>query len=299
MSLRFRQLQAFHATVETGTVTGAAALLGISQPGVSNLLAQLEQHTRFKLFVRSRGRLLPTPEADVLFHEVDMVVRGLDHVSQAVQDLQNKQAGQLQVATQHSISFGFMPRLIAEFARDRPDLSISFQSQYSVKIQEWVRAGLFEIGVCELPLIHDGLDARVFHVETLLALPEDSELAQHDVLTPELLEGEPFLVMGPEHMTHRRTREAFHTAGVPWNTRVHSHLFKNLLGFVKEGMGVAILDPFALDFDFEGGFITRPFRPRIMIDMAVITTKVQPLSAVGLAFLERLNTALAHYETSA
>ncbi len=296
MSLRFRQLQAFHATVESGTVTGAAELLGISQPGISNLLAQLERETRFKLFQRSRGRLVATPEAEVLFQDVDTVVRGLDHVSQTVQDLQNKQAGQLQVASQHSMSFGFMPRLIAKFAQDRPDLSISFQSQYSAKIQEWVRAGLFEIGVCELPLIHDGIDARVFRIETLLALPESSPLAQHEVLTPALLAGEPFIVMGPEHMTHRRTREAFHTAGVPWNVRVHSHLFKNLLGLVKEGMGVAILDPFALDFDFEGGFVSRPFQPRIMMEMAVITTKVQPISTIGQAFLKQLDAALEPYE---
>jgi len=296
MSLRFRQLQAFHATLDSGTVTGAAEQLGISQPAVSNLLAQLEQQTRFPLFERSRGRLVPTPEAGVLFQEVDTMVRGLDHVMQAVQDLQNKQGGQLQVASQHSMSFGFMPRLIAEFARDRPDMSISFQSQYSTKIQEWVRAGLFEIGACELPLNPDGINARVFQVETLLALPADSPLLRHEVLTPALLEGEPFLVMGPEHMTLRRTQEAFHSAGIPFRTRVHSHLFKNLLSFVKEGMGVAILDPFALDFDFEGGFATRPFRPRIMMDMAVITSTARPLSMVGRAFLDHLDRALAPYE---
>ncbi|HHI71085.1 MAG TPA: LysR family transcriptional regulator, partial [Rhodobacteraceae bacterium] len=147
MSLRFRQLQAFHAIIETGTVTAAAALLGISQPGISNLLAQLERQTGVKLFRRVKGRLIPTPEANLLFQEVDTVVRGLDHVSQAVVDLQNKQAGQLQVATQHSMSFGFIPKLIAKFAKSRPDMSISFQSQYSAKIQEWVLAGLFEIGI--------------------------------------------------------------------------------------------------------------------------------------------------------
>lgn len=299
MSLRFRQLQAFHAVIETGTVTGAAALLGISQPGISNLLAQLERETRFRLFERSRGRLVATPEAEVLFHEVDTLVRGLDHVQQAVVDLRNKQGGQLQVASQHSMSFGFMTELIADFARDRPDLSISFQSQYSPKIQEWVRAGLFEIGICEQPIIHDGFDIRRFHVETRLAMPEDSPLAVHDVLTPELLRDVPFIVMGPEHMTHRRTREAFQTAGVPFKTRVHSHLLKNLLGFVKEGMGVALMDPFAVEFDHEGRFVTRAFAPRILLDMAVITTRARPLSEVGLAFLDRLNTALAPYEVSA
>jgi DNA-binding transcriptional LysR family regulator len=298
MSLRFRQLQAFHAIVETGTVTGAAEQLGISQPGISNLLAQLERQTRLTLFQRSKGRLIPTPEAGVLFQEVDTVVRGLDHVSQAVTDLQNKQGGQLQVASQHSMSFGFMPKLIARFARTRPDMSISFQAQYSLKIQEWVMSGLFEIGICEMPLLHDGLEVHPVTVETRLAIPDGSPLAGHEVLTPALLEGVPFVVMGPEHMTHRRTREVFQKAGIPMTTRVHSHLFKNLLSFVQEGMGVSILDPFVLDFDTSGGFVSRPFRPRIMMEMAVITSKARPLSSVGQEFLELLKTELAPYEAS-
>ena len=63
MAPRFRQYQAFHAIIETGTVTGAAEALGISQPGVSNLIAQLERQTKLTLFERARGRLVPTPEA--------------------------------------------------------------------------------------------------------------------------------------------------------------------------------------------------------------------------------------------
>ncbi|OIQ41950.1 MAG: LysR family transcriptional regulator [Roseobacter sp. MedPE-SWde] len=298
MNLRFRQLQAFHSVIETGTVTGAASLLGISQPAVSNLLYQLERQTRFKLFERDRGRLRATPEATLLFREIDTVVRGFDHVTQAVIDLQNKQAGQLQVASQHSMSFGFMPRLIAEFARDRPDMSISFQSQYSSKIQEWVISGLFEIGICETPLLHDGLEAFPIRVETSVALPEASPLADYEVLTPELLEGAPFLVMGPDHMTHRRIREAFVQAGVPLKTRVHAQLFKNLLSFVKEGMGVALLDPFVLNFDREGGFVSRPFRPQILMEMAVITSATRPLSSIGQEFLALLKAELERYSVA-
>jgi len=298
MPIRFRQLQAFHATYETGTVTGAATQLGISQPGISNLLAQLERQTRFKLFERVKGRLIPTPEAGVLYQEVDTVVRGLDHVSQAVTDLQNKQGGQLQVASQHAMSFGFMPQLIARFAKDRPDMSISFQSQYSSKVQEWVMSGLFEIGVCEAPLFYDAFNSHPFRVEMQLAMHPDNPLVRHDILTPDLLAGEPFIVMGPDHMSHRRTREAFHNAGVPWVTRVHTHLFKNMLSFVKEGMGVALLDPFLMDYDEGGGFVARPFEPMIHMDMVVITSRTRPLSTLAKDFLDLLldeiATALPH-----
>jgi DNA-binding transcriptional LysR family regulator len=297
MSLRFRQLQAFHAIIETGTVTGAASHLGISQPGISNLLSQLERQTQLKLFERSKGRLVPTPEAGVLFQEVDTVVRGLDHVAQAVTDLQNQKAGQLQVTAPHALSIGFMPREIARFAASRPNLSISYQAQYSTRIQEWVQAGLFEIGICEVPVQRDAFHARYFSFECLCVLPADSPLARHEVLTPKLLDNHSFVVMGPEHMTHRRTREAFDRAGAVWNTRVHTHLHQTTLSFVKQGLGVALVDPFTIAFDFEGGFVARPFRPQVTLDLAIITSKVRPLSAVGQEFLAELSDSVAGYAT--
>jgi len=295
MSLRFRQLQAFHAVMEAGTVTGAAANLGISQPGISNLLSQLERQTQFKLFERTKGRLIATPEAGVLYQEVDTVVRGLDHVSQAVTDLQNQKAGQLQVTSPHALSIGFMPREIARFAKTRPNMSISYQAQYSAKIQEWVQAGLFEIGICELPILPDAFTAREFRFETQCAVPQGSPLAEHDVLTPQELDNYPFIVMGPEHMTHRRTREAFDRAGATWRTQVHTHLHQNTLGFVKQGMGAALVDPFTLAFDFEGGFVARPFLPEVTLDLAVITSRNRPLSLVGQEFLEDLLESLSGY----
>ncbi|MEM7320763.1 MAG: LysR family transcriptional regulator, partial [Pseudomonadota bacterium] len=116
MTPNFRQYQAFHAIIETGTVTAAAEQLGVSQPAISNLLAQLEKSTGLTLFERSRGRLIPTPEAVFLYDEIDTVVRGLDHVNQAVVDLKNQKAGQLQVATNHAFAFGVMPAEIARFS---------------------------------------------------------------------------------------------------------------------------------------------------------------------------------------
>jgi len=293
MSTQFRQFQAFHAIIETGTVTAAAEALGISQPGISNLLAQLERSTRIKLFARSKGRLLPTPEASVLYREIDTVVRGFDHVNQAVLDLQNQKAGQLQVASNHALAFGFMPQQIAAFAADKPNLTISFQSQYSGKIQEWVIAGLFEIGLCELPLLHDGLDRQAFYFETMCAVPENSPLAAHEVLTPATLDNYPFIVMGADHMVNRRAREAFQTHGTNWRVRCHTDLFRNALNLVKQGIGAALIDPFTLASDSGEGYVLRPVRPRVLLDIVIVTARARPMSAIGQQFLDRLTPRMA------
>ena len=293
MTMQFRQLQALHAIIESGTVTAAAEALGISQPGISNLLAQLERATKITLFQRTKGRLVPTPEAMVLFNEIDTVVRGLDHVNQAVVDLQNQKAGQLQVASNHAMAFGFMPRHIAEFTADKPNLTIAFQSQYSAKIQDWVSAGLFEIGVCESPLRHDGLDQQIFYYETMCAVPEGSPLVQHEVLTPQKLDNFPFIVMGGDHMVSRRTREAFHTQGAHWRVRCHTDLFRNALNMVRQGVGAALVDPFTLSSDNGEGYVVRPFRPRILLDVIIVTARSRPVSAIGQQFLSRLEPRMA------
>lgn len=292
MTSPFRQYQAFHAIMQKGTVTAAAVQLGVSQPAISNLLAQLERGTGLKLFERSRGRLVATPEAAVLFEEIDTVVRGLDHVDQAVVDLKNQKIGQLRVATNHALAFGLMPQEIARFARDKPNLTIAFQSQYTGKIQEWVATGLFEIGICELPVRQDGLEQTPYFFETLCALPQDSPLAAHAMLTPTLMDGYPFIVMGTDHMVSRRLREAFHSEGAHWHIRSHTDLFRNALNLVKQGLGATMIDPFTVSSDDGQGYVLRRFQPHILLDVVIVTARGRPLSAIGRQFLDQVSASL-------
>ena len=295
MKLRFRQLQAFHAIIQTGTFVGAAEMLGISQPGVSNLISQLERQTGLKLFERMHGRLTATPESAIIFRNVDAIVRVLQQVTQTVVDLQNKQTGNLQIASQHSMSFGVMPRIIGDFKKIYPDISISFQSQYSAKIQEWVEAGIFEIGICELPKLYDTLTYYPLQIPTKIVMHYGNPLAKHQILTPALLRNENFILMGPDHTTQRQLFQAFEQEEVKLKSSINSHLFKNLLSFVKEDMGVALVDDFAIENDFDPRFISRDFKPKIYTDMAIITSNTRPLSQISNEFLQLLQQKLACY----
>ncbi|CAM3148072.1 regulatory helix-turn-helix protein, lysR family [Paracoccus aminovorans] len=64
MKLSHRQIEAFRAIIESGSVTAAAELLFLTQPSVSRLLADLEAELGFALFARIGRSLTPTPEAD-------------------------------------------------------------------------------------------------------------------------------------------------------------------------------------------------------------------------------------------
>src|SRR5258708_24810538 len=72
--MNFKQLEAFQAIMLSGSTTGAAERLGLSQPGISRLLAQLEQDLGLRLFIREKGRLVPTQEAEALLHDAQVLM---------------------------------------------------------------------------------------------------------------------------------------------------------------------------------------------------------------------------------
>lgn len=151
---------------------------------------------------------------------------------------------------------------------------------------------MFEIGICEVPLRHDGLDRRDLSFAVQCVVPESSDLVRHEVLTPALLSDEPFIVMGADHMVTARIREAFQAEGARLRIRGHTDLFRNALSLVKQGLGVALVDPFTLSSDDGKGYVVRPFAPMILLDMIIVTARGRPLSAVGLEFLEKAEASL-------
>lgn len=75
--MNLRQLEVFYAIMQTGTVSGAARLLHVSQPNITRVLAHTEQQLSFALFERVKGRLVPTQEAKALLPEAEKVYQQL------------------------------------------------------------------------------------------------------------------------------------------------------------------------------------------------------------------------------
>lgn len=75
----------FRAIYKTGTLTGAADSLFISQPGVSLHLSSLEAYVGYKLFDRTGRKMIPTERGKVLFNAVSELIAKLEDVEKNFQ----------------------------------------------------------------------------------------------------------------------------------------------------------------------------------------------------------------------
>ncbi|RJG57311.1 LysR family transcriptional regulator [Sphingobium terrigena] len=68
-----RAIRTFLAVVRSNSISGGARLLNISQPSVSNAIAQLEQTLGVSLFERSRSGIQLTPEGEALLRRAESI----------------------------------------------------------------------------------------------------------------------------------------------------------------------------------------------------------------------------------
>jgi DNA-binding transcriptional LysR family regulator len=112
LRLNLRQIEVFRATMLTGSISGAAKLLHVSQPAVSRLISTTEQRLGLLFFQRIKGRLYPTPEAQRLFQAVDVVYQGVERVNEVAEDLVGNRMGHLRIACNPSLGQLLIPHAV-------------------------------------------------------------------------------------------------------------------------------------------------------------------------------------------
>jgi LysR family transcriptional regulator, carnitine catabolism transcriptional activator len=115
-----RQLAAFLAVVEHGTVTKAAPAVHVSQPALSQTVRALEQELGTPLFHRIGRRLVLTPAGDAMVGPARQVVRDLELARRAVTDVAGIAGGTLDLALLPTLAVDPAARLIGTFRVAHP-----------------------------------------------------------------------------------------------------------------------------------------------------------------------------------
>ena len=291
--INHRQLEAFQAVVETGTVTAAAGRLYVTQPAVTRLIRDLEHFLGFDLFERRAGRLLPTVEAQILHEEVQRSFLGLDRIIQTAHDIRRLNAGSLKIAAMPAVALGFLPRVIGTFNQQHPNAGVSLQIRSSAKVMEWIATQQLDLGIAAVQNILPGVESEMLLEAPFVAvIPAGHRLEQKSELCPADFAGENFISQGYEMDARARIDAAFDEAGVARRLTIDSQLSMAICNMVVQGIGVSLVDPITAS-DFEGkGLTVRPFKPGITFRYSLLFPANRPRSKLGTAFVQTIRREL-------
>ncbi len=292
MPLPLRQLEAFHAVVVNGNMTKAARFMKISQPAVSRLVASMEESLGFLLFQRLSGRLRATPEARVLFNEVEKVLASLKHISRLTEDIQDQKVGHLRVACLSGFATSLLPRVLARFLNERPGLTLTLEPRSPERIQEWISAQQFDVGLSERFEKNPAIESEAILIRTVCVAPEGHPLADRKVVTPKDLDGLPMIHGNREHVIFESLQQAFNSVGAELNGLVETRQFASACIMVAEGFGVSLVSEIdAREYENEG-LVIRPFEPAIPFQINILYPAYMPRSIATLEFVEAFKQSL-------
>lgn len=240
--LTFKQIEAFRSVMVNGSVVGAAKLMNLTQPSVSRTIALLEIRLGYPLFVRRGRRLLPTPQAEALYGEVEHLHSSLERIAQVALDIGRHRAGALRVATLPALSQGLVPRVVARFMSTRPEVTVVVQSMPSPQIAELVSTRQLDVGFIETPLARASTVVEPLPPCRMVALmPADHRLARSGRASIKDLDGERMVMISHGSVVRQQVEEAFARAGAAPRMVVETPSSVIACDLVAEGAGVAIV----------------------------------------------------------
>lgn len=282
--MTFTQLEAFAALARAGSFSRAAALLGITQSGVSHAIRALETELAVRLVQREGIESRLTEAGERLLQRANDILQQKEALVQEAQAARGMASGTLRIASFGATSsLRLLPQLITEYRLRQPAVQVLVEEHNDDTVVKWLLEQRVEIGFVVLP--DERFETLPLVQDQLLALvPVGHPLAQRASIRGQDLQGEPFIrtTAGSGPQIDRFLAEA----GAQPHTIYQFEQMSSMLGFVAQGHALAIAARLAIPETPPPGMVYRPLSPKVTRTTGLAVRNMQRLSPAAAAFVE-------------
>lgn len=286
--MKLAYLQALRAVMESGTVTGAAARLGRTQPQVSRLIGDLETDLRLKLFAREKKRLVPTEEGRAFYSQALRVLEQVDGIPEAVRKIRADDAKHLDLSCQSYIAQALLPEAIGKFTKSEPRFTFSVVVRSREEMGRWSAVPPYDLAIVALPIDHDLLiRCDAFAIARVVAvLPKGHRLAHRKSIHASELAQEPFIAYTSTTLLRKEIDRMFMQLGEHPRIRGEASVGMATCQMVAHGLGVTLADPLEARYVSTENVVVRELKPELNFTYGFLRSATTPPSELNLRFAE-------------
>jgi DNA-binding transcriptional LysR family regulator len=253
----------------------------------------LEKELGLALFVRQRQRLVPTVEGRMFFREVESALAAVERIVDVARDIRSLEGAHLRVVAGLVTAFGIVPAATRALFKLHPKVRVSIAIKDVREMVDWVATGPFDVGITRLPLEDPRVECEPLGTcLCVLVVPPSHRLASKKVVSLRDLRGERIIVAS-EGTVHRDLVEgAFNTAAESYSGSIDVPSGFSACQLVAEGLGVAVVNPYAFRAAAGLNIVSRPIRPAIKFTLGLFFPIHRPRSNLVKAFAEAARSAM-------
>ncbi|HUP07978.1 MAG TPA: LysR substrate-binding domain-containing protein [Caldimonas sp.] len=257
-----RMVEAFRAAMLNGGISAGAEALGIPQPSMSRILADLQKAVGFPLFRKSGRTVKPTDEAIALMSKVQESFIGLGEIAGFSDQLRKHRLRRFSVCTVPSIGHSVMPGIIDHLRIKFPDVMVSLTVASYLEVAQKVRNRQADVGLTADAMSIGTLETVAEFPSECVCIGTRKWLPEHAAhIDVEDLAGKPFI--SPTGTFQRSLNALLSSHGVVVDAMVEASLFHTISELVLRGMGVSVVDALTGARHKLKGGVTIPLRPAL------------------------------------
>lgn len=150
MNITFRQLRLFLALAETGSVSGAAKLMHVTQPTASMQLKDITESVGLPLYEVVSKKIYLTDIGKELATTARAIAQSWDSFEQNADAVKGLSRGKLKVAVVSTAKY-FMPRLVGRFCQKYPEIDVSLEILNRDGVVQRLRDNMDDIYIMSKP----------------------------------------------------------------------------------------------------------------------------------------------------
>jgi DNA-binding transcriptional LysR family regulator len=297
MQVTLRQFEAFLAVARAKSFRRAAETLHLSQPALSQHVAELERELGARLFERLGRGVVLTEAGGILEDHALRLFATLSSAREAIGELGGLKRGSLVVGASTTPGIYVLPAVIGAFQDRYPGITLSLQIANSAVVEERIRANELDLGVVGGHALHPGEECLAAGLldELVLIVPSSHRWARRREVAPAVLADQRLLMREEGSATRQVTERALQQAGARFARSMEFGHTEAIKQAVIAGLGVAFVSVHAVRGELASGRLCglRLKGLRIRRHFHVIHNEARTLSASARAFIELLGAARA------
>lgn len=196
--LEFQGLEQFVAVARMRNFTKAATALNLSQPALSRAIQKLEDQFGQPLFERKPREVVLTDLGELLMVRAQEILKLVEDTFTELSEAGRH--GRIRLGAIPTIAPYFLPRVLDAFAKAHPEIQVVVQEDTTEAMLKRCSYGEIDLAVIALPIVAKYLEVEpLFSEELFLVVPQGHSLESAEAITPESLEGYPFIVLNEAH----------------------------------------------------------------------------------------------------
>jgi DNA-binding transcriptional LysR family regulator len=264
--MQFRQIEVFHAVMTTGSTTGAAARLRITQPAVSTTLARMQDELGLVLFTRRSGRLVPTPEAELLARQTATLMEDAEQLQRTARRLAEGRMGHVRLGMVPALGEGVAARAIAAMRARSPGVSISLDVMNTHDLLHRLRAARIDLAVVFGRPERTGVEILQSVSCPLSAVVPATWMLKGGTVVLSDLGDHPLALMRPTDPIGAVVSE--HLKGMTSTIEVRTS--RAAIAMARAGVAIGIADAFTLREQSVEGASVHDLEPPLIVEMSLV-----------------------------